>query len=98
MTDRNRNEPPGLRIVRGHAMPPFFTDHHIESMAVHSRSKGWIPGINIEMNTVDGAGIVGVFTADDALEFVEVILTAVERAEQDYTAAVMDGYKPERNS
>ncbi len=84
---------PGLRIVPGHWLPPFIEEHHIESCAVHSRSKGWIPAVTLRLVGSDGSGFVGTLTADDAVELVEIILAAAERADIDITAAVINGLK-----
>lgn len=88
----NRDEPPGLRLVPG-GKPPQIVSHTIESGVMHSRSLGWMPAVIIEMTNDDGHTTAGAMLADDALDLVEKLLTAVERSEQDYTAAVMDGYK-----
>lgn len=90
---RDRDEAPGIREIPSQALPPFITEHVVESCAVHSRSKGWLPAVRIEIHTADGNGLVGTVTVDDAIAFVDIILDACERAEQDYTAAVMNGLK-----
>lgn len=94
MTDRNRDEPPGIKLVRSSVTPSQIAEHHIESMAMHSRSRGWLPAVRIEIFTADGAGLDGSMLVEDVVEFVEVLLTAAERAPLDLAAAVRDGVLP----
>ena len=94
MTDRNRDEPPGIKPVRSSVTPSQITEHHIESMAMHSRSRGWLPAVRIEIFTEDGAGLVGSMLVEDVVELVEILLTAAERAPLDLAAAVRDGVLP----
>lgn len=96
MHPRDRNEPPGLRHAPARDFPPFVTEHVIESCAVHSVSLGWLPAITLEIFTADGTAIVGTMTTEAAIELVEIILDTCERSDADYTAAVIDGLKPEQ--
>lgn len=94
MTDRNRDEPPGIKLVRSAVTPAQITEHLVESMAMHSRSRGWLPAVRIEILTEDGAGLVGSMLVDDVIEFVEILLTAAERAPLDLDAARRTGTLP----
>ena len=94
MSDRDRDDPPGITMIPHQKMPSQITNHHIESMAMHSRSRGWLPAVRIEIVTEDGAGAVGSMLVDDVLTFVEVLLAAAERAPLDLAEAVRKGVLP----
>lgn len=99
MTDNvfgpDRDGPPGITPVPGHAMPAQFTDFMVESMAIHSRSRGWLPGIVIRIATDDGAGIVGCMETTKVDELVDSFLMAAERAIVDVRVGVADGTLPD---
>lgn len=76
-------------------LPPQFTAFMVESAAMHSRSRGWLPAVTIRIATIDGAGIVGCMEAGpELLEIANNIITAHARAHLDVQAGIDDGTLP----
>lgn len=74
---------PGITPVPGQ-LPPQFTEFMVESAAMHSVSRGWVPAVVVRCATDDGAGIVGTLEVNDAFwEWVDSLITAGERAPLD---------------
>lgn len=93
MTD-TPNPEPGITPRIAARRPPQLVAHTIASSAVHSRSRGWLPGVIVTLSTEDGAGLVFLSDEEAILELVEVLLDAVDRARLDVEAALKNGQLP----
>lgn len=86
----NRNDPPGLQIIpldATHARQ--MTRHVVESTAVHSKSRGWIPMVSIRMQHIplmgEGERVTTqvIMELNDAMTFVHAIMEGIKAAERD---------------
>jgi hypothetical protein len=98
----DRNLTPGLRL------PPLdtshcrqLTEHFVESTAVHSRSKGWLPRIKLDLHhrPLIGPGPVEVLeliiSPDDLRQLRLVMNAAMDRAAEDAARGIVEGlYDP----
>lgn len=90
----DRDESPGITPKPGQ-LPPQFTDFMVESCAMHSRSRGWLPAVTIRNATMDGSGIVGCMEVGPALfEIIESLQVAAVRARLDVDTGIADGVLP----
>jgi hypothetical protein len=89
---KNRQDPPGLKINLKPLDATFarqLIGHTVESTAVHSKSKGWLPRVMLTMQHVpligpgDRATTQLMLDPDEALQLVEILLEGVEAAERD---------------
>jgi hypothetical protein len=87
----DRDDLPGISIVPGAVMPPQITYHHVESMAMHSRSQGWIPAVRLLIELEDGTGIVGVITSADVPALQDALGKAAARAQLDVAMFEVEG-------
>jgi hypothetical protein len=100
MTDESMFGPghdrdPGIQWGVG-AMPPPFIEFMVESSAMHSRSRGWLPSVIIRTATMDGSGLVGVIECGAELdEIIESLIVARDRAKLDVEVGIADGTLPE---
>lgn len=86
----DRNDPPGLKTTPlDTTLARQVVRHVIESTAVHSKSKGWIPSVSIKLQHIplvgegDRVTTQIIMNFDDATEFVERLLDGIEAAERD---------------
>jgi hypothetical protein len=87
----DRDEAPGVTPQPGR-LPAQFVEFMVESAAMHSKSRGWLPAVVVRSATDDGAGLVGSMEVDDRYwEWVESLITAGERAVEDVAAVLRDG-------
>jgi len=87
---------PGITPVPGQ-LPPQIVECMVESAALHSRSRGWLPAVVIRIATADGAGLAGSIEAGpEILEIARHIVEAHERAQLDVRRAIADGTLRER--
>ena len=78
---------PGVKLVPG-ALPPQIIEWQTESCGVHSRSRGWLPGVIVRIATADGAGLVGSIECDESLdEIIAGLIIARDRARLDIKAS-----------
>lgn len=85
--DGDRDDEPGLTPRPG-KLPPQLVEVQVESAAMRSRSRGWLPAVVFRIATDDGAGLVGTIEVGDRLvEIHESIAVAMERAVEDVRAA-----------
>jgi hypothetical protein len=87
----NRHDPPGLSPYRqldvSHARQ--LVSHLVESTAVHSKSRGWIPSILVTMEHIPLVGVGDVektqivMDLGSATTFIEVLKEGLEAAQAD---------------
>lgn len=83
---------PGITPVPGQ-MPPQFIEFMVESAAMHSRSRGWLPAVIIRTATMDGSGLVGSIEVGPELdEIIESLMIAKERAKLDVEVGIAKGH------
>lgn len=88
---RARDEPPGLRAIPlDMSQARQLTQHWVESTAVHSRSRGWIPMVKLDLHHVplEGSGqpeqVLELVLERKAIEgLVDALMLALVRAEED---------------
>lgn len=91
----DRDDPPGLTPLPGHAMPPQLTDFHVESCALHSQSRGWLPAITVRARAGDGVSVTFVMVADhNVTEIANSLQAAAKRARLDLREATKRGQLP----
>ena len=88
----DRDEPPGLYV---HATPldtqyaRQLTGHLIESTAIHSKSRGWIPSVSLKLEHVPLVGSGDKVTTQLLLEF-DTLTELIERLCDGLDAAMKD--------
>lgn len=95
---KDRDDRPGLKF------PPLDTRnarqlvrHFVQSTAVHSRSKGWLPMLKLDLTHIPlvGRGLSQtlelMMRPDDVTELIRVLNEALARAYIDAATGVVDG-------
>lgn len=90
----NQRGPAGITPVPGQ-MPPQTTDWMVESGAMHSKSRGWLPAVVIRIATEDGAGIVCCTEVGPNLDEIIANMREASRvARRDVAVAIRKGQLP----
>lgn len=88
----SEKRPDGVYPQPAAVLPPQITDWMVESCAIHSASRGWLPGVVIRIATDDGAGMVCSVVVGDALtEIVQNLRVAAQAARRDVATALARG-------
>lgn len=99
MAGPDRNERPGLRPGRPLDVERArqLVAHDVETTAVHSRSRGWLPMVKLDLSHIplvgDGADVQTLellMAPDDWANLALVVAHAFERAELDAAVGVLN--------
>lgn len=102
----DRNDPPGLQPNRPLDVSRCrqIVEHYVETTAVHSRSRGWLPMIKFDIvhtplagDQADRQTLELMIQPDDLATLRVVLATAAERAELDAQVGLLnegDGTMP----
>lgn len=95
----DRNDPPGLQPGKplDVSRARQIVHHFVESTAVHSRSRGWLPMIKLDITHIPLVGdpedrqtLELLLSPDDWANMVLVVAMGVERAELDAAVGVLN--------